>query len=294
MPRKGPKSQDETVETPEATEAPATDTNDSNESTEETFDLSAFEAAVQTAIDNRDQENGDLRQEDTEAVVAQYRELDGQKPRNRAKSHLEDGMKIAIRAKDVVLANAYVELKDALSAAAPRKDRPAANPTDSYVQTAFALRLAANLQAASQPEGVDENWSAKLDEFTQAHAEEVEAYRAWVDGGEEGDEPEVHAAVRTGFKYAAKRVGKGGAKRTNSGGPRRNVKNHIKEVFDAVEVGTTLTVNQISKADSKEYGSDHPSAGAVTQALYPKGDKAHGIEGVQTADDKPRRATKVA
>lgn len=295
MPRKGPKSQDETVETPEPTEAPAQENTESTtESTEDTIDLTAFEAAVKTAIDNRDQSNGDLRSEDQEAVVAEYRKLDGQKPRNAAKRHLEDGMRTAIRAKDVVLANGYVELKDALSAAAPRKDRPAANPTDSYVQTAFALRLAANLQAASQPEGVAENWQEQLDEFTKAHAEEVEAYRQYVEGGEEGDEPEVHAAVREAFKRASKRVGKGGGKRANAGGPRRNVKNHIREVFAGVEVGTTLTVNQISKADSKEYGEDHPSAGAVTQALFPKGDKPHGIEGIETSDDKPRGATKVA
>ena len=292
MPRKGPKSQDETVETPEATEAPAQ--TESTESTEDTFDLSAFETAVKTAIDNRDQSNGDLRSEDQEAVVAEYRKLDGQKARNAAKRHLEDGMRTAIRGKDVVLANGYVELKDALAASTPRKDRPAANPTDSYVQTAFALRLAANLQAASQPEGVAENWQEQLDEFTQAHAEQVEAYRQYVEGGEEGDEPDVHAAVREAFKRAAKRVGKGGGKRANAGGPRRNVKNHIREVFKSVEVGTTLTVNQISKADSEEYGSDHPSAGAVTQALFPKGDKPHGIEGIETNDDKPRGATKVA
>jgi len=288
MARKGPKSND-TVAEPQASEPQeSTETNE-----EQPLDLSGFESAVATAIKNRDESNGDLRQEDQDAVVAEFRTLDGQKPRNKAKSHVEDGMKAAIQKLDVTLAKAYVTLKDALTAAAPKKERSAADPTEAFVQAAYHLGLAATLQRETVPEGVKEDWEQRLSDFTDAHAEEVETYRTWVANGSEGDKPEVHAAVRQAFNLAAKRVGKGG-KRANAGGPRRNVKNHIAQVFAEVEEGTTLTVNQISKASSKEYGTDHPSAGAVTQALFPKNGKGNGINGIKVTTGKPRGATKVA
>lgn len=299
MTRKSPAKgkQDQTVPEPTDTKQPeSTDEGNAPESTEEpTIDLTAFKTAVTNALSRRDESNGDLAEDDVKAVVEAYRALDGQKPRNAAKAELETGMKAAVKDLDIVLAKSYVQLKDALAASAPKKERSTADPTESFVQTQYALTIAAALHEGNVPEGVAEDWRDRLDKFTDDNLDAFNAYKEWFEADEEsrGDEPEAPAAVRKAFTYASKRVGKGGGSR-NAGGPRRDVKKHIKEVFDGVEVGTTLTVNQISKHGSSDYGNTGPSAGAVTQALFPKNGKGHGIEGIEAHSDKPRRATKVA
>jgi len=68
-------------------------------------------------------------------------------------------------------------------------------------------------------------------------------------------------------------------------------------VFADLPVGSFLTVTEISKADSDEYGDDHPTTGAVSARLFPKSGKPQlpeGIEEVIPEDGSARGARKVA
>jgi len=50
-------------------------------------------------------------------------------------------------------------------------------------------------------------------------------------------------------------------------GPKRSIVEHIREAFAAQKKGAFLSVTEIAKFDSKEYGQAHPSSGAVNAAL---------------------------
>ena len=63
-------------------------------------------------------------------------------------------------------------------------------------------------------------------------------------------------------------------------GERRDIGKHIAEAFESVEPGGFLTVAEIRKFRSNEYGDNPPSAGAISARLFPSGGGDCTIEGV--------------
>lgn len=274
---------DSTTEEPQAPTEEAT--------TETEVDLTGFNEAVEAAAAEADTTTGEVPPAAIEEVNKAYRALDGLKAKNKARASLEASMMKAVEDKDLTGARVFVDLKNGLSAgggaSAPKAP---ADPTQAFVQKVVALRLASQLVEGNVPEGVSEDWSTKADELGASLDEDVEKFAAF-DG--EGDAPEVSPVVRQAFKLSA---GKGGGSGRVPGGPRRDVEQHIKQVFADLPVGTVLTMTEISKARSTEYGDDRPSSGAVSSRLLPKGKEPYDKDGIRGVggNGKTRGAEKYA
>jgi hypothetical protein len=275
---------DSTTEEPQAPE-----TTPEAPAEEPEVDLTAFQAAAQSASEEADTTTGEVPPAAIEEVNKAYREINGLKGKNKARAWLEERMMAAVENRDLTGARVYVDLKNGLSAgggsSAPKAP---ADPTQAFVQKVVALRLASQLTEGNVPEGVNEDWSTKADELHNSLDEDVQKLASW-DG--EGDQPEVSPVVRQAFKLAAgKTTGSGRV----SGGPRRDVEKHIQQVFADLPVGTVLTMTEISKARSAEYGDDRPSSGAVSSRLLPKDKAVYDNAGIRGVVSPKRGAEKYA
>jgi hypothetical protein len=285
--------------TEDSTETPAEEsTTEAPKAEDKPIDLGPFQAAAEDAITKADASTGDLPKDSLDAVNKVYREIEGVKGKNQARGWLDEQMKAAIIGKDITRARTFVMLKDNLSAGSGTAGPKApADPTQAFIQKVAALRLATDEVTSNVPEGVGEDWSTKADELLASLADEVESFRAY-QASEDADaeQPEVSPVVRQAFKFAAGRGSAGGGGSRVAGGPRRDIEKHLIQVFDGLDVGSFMTVNEIAKAHSTEYGDDRPSAGAVSARLFPKGREPYAKNGLQATneDGKVRGATKVA
>lgn len=265
------------------------------------FDLTAFKDATAEAVNSRDESTGEVPLANIEPVNVAYRALDGIKPKNAAKSWLEDEMKAAITKLDVQLARAYSMVKDNLSAGTKGGGEKApADPTAAFVNKVAAHRLALGLVESNVPEGVDsDKAAAQAEELVTSLKEQVEQYQAWATSTDEdkGDAPEVSPVVRTAFKLSAGKAS-GGGRVSGGSGVRRDIAKHIQSAFADVEPGGFLTIAEIANHKSEEYGDDSPSQGAISARIFPQSGKCTvpGVEQV-TAEDSPKKvrgARKVA
>lgn len=196
--------------------------------------------------------------------------------------------------------------------------RVAIDPTEAFVDQVVALYIAPYM--VQVPDGVKENWpdlvnakSEQLIEVARAYAEHQNKIAALPDDATEEARaeldkatPEVPDAVKAGFRLARGRAAaapkprkaKDGttvrAPRAASDGTRKNIATHILNAFKGKPVGTVLSINEIVKTPSDEYGSESPSPGAVSARLFPdKQDPTNGakctiagIEGVINGDGR--------
>jgi len=271
----------EQVEATEGTEAPE-------------FDLTDFNAALTAAIDNRDESTGDVPEADVEKVVQAYRLIKGAKGKNAAKKVVDEAMKVAMNEADITRARANLQITDKLvagpvSSGGSRTPREPVDPTADFVERVAGLRLAVSLVGEIAPEGVAEDWSAQADSKVEELAGSVAEYRAWLDNDNEdkGEEPEVSPIVKAAVKLAQGKAAKVGARKRSTGtsqpfdGPRRDVAKHIVEAFEAVESGTFLSIAEIRKHQSEEYGpNDSPSPGAISARLFPRSGKVT-VDGIR-------------
>jgi hypothetical protein len=284
--------QPEVEETTEGITEPTTEAPTETKAEEVEIDLTAFNEAVEAASQEADTSTGEVPPVAIEQVNKAYRELPGLKAKNKARASLEASMMKAVENKDLTGARVFVDLKNGLSAGGGGSSTPKApaDPTQAFVQKVVALRLASQLTEGNVPEGVSEDWSTKADELHNSLDEDVEKLSGW-DG--EGDAPEVSPVVRQAFKLAAGKASGGGRV---PGGPRRDVEKHIQQVFADLPVGTFMTMTEISKARSTEYGDDRPSSGAVSSRLLPKGKEPYDNGGIRGTggNGKARGAEKYA
>lgn len=243
-------------------------------------DLTDFKNAAEAAASLADEATGDLPKEAIDAVNKVYREIEGIKGKNRARDYLDEMMKEAISDRgDIMRARAFVDIKDGLTAAggkSPATPRPPADPTAAFVQKVTAITLGYQELTSNVPEGVDaETYGDKVNELVASLEDDMDAYRAYLSSDDDDAEvPEVSPIVRQAFKLSAVKGGSGGSTRV-SGGPRRDIEVHMNQVFSDLEVGAFLTINEIAKLASTEYGDDRPSAGAISARLFPKGRPAY-------------------
>ena len=281
-----------------APEAPAsTDTKQNTENAEPEVDLSAFEAAVQAAVTDteaRDASTGDLPSSLIDPVNVEFRKLDGAKAKNKARAHLNGLMKETMNKLDMPLARSYMILSENLSAGSSgtKSEKTPADPTEAFVQRVVGLQLALELAKGNVPEGVDANWTAKANEVYGEAQPKALAYAEWAAADEEtrGEEPEVNAVVRSAVKLAQGKAAKvGGSVRSGGGagdGVRRDIGKHIASAFADVPSGTFLTIAEIKKHRSEEYGDNSPSAGAISARLFPTSGKATSVEGITAGQNE--------
>ena len=301
MARRNNKSDEQNVptneaEATEATEAQTAEATEPQPTPEPEIDLTNFISAAQAAVAEADGSTGSVPEAEVAKVNDAYRALDGLKAKNKARSWIEEQMIEAINdAKNIQLARSFVELKNGLSAgSSSRTERTPADPTAAFVQRVAAVQLAAQLVSQKVPEGVSEDWSQQVAALMDEVAPQVEEYRKYVESDDEdAEQPDVSPVVRQAFKFSA---GKSSGTRVVSySGPRRDTEKHIVQVFENLEPGTFLTVNEIAKAKSTEYGDDNPSSGAVSQRLFPKGKPPYNDNGIQALaeEGKSRGAVKL-
>jgi len=292
-----PTSEEENVTT---TAPEETVENDATDTAEEAVDLSAFQTALDSALASADADTGDVAVADRAPVVAAYRDLSGQKAKSEARKVAEQGMKDAMVEGNFTVARAYMVIKDDLTSAPSgggRRERTPTNPTEAFIETDAALRIAHSL--IHVPENLDEDWEERVNALLESVQPEIDQYKAWLDDENEDkdDAPEVSPVVQRAAKLAAGRAA--GRRATGSRAPytgtRRDIAKHITEAFEDVDSGGFLTVAEIKNFKSSEYGDDHPSAGAISARLFPAGDKQCNVEGVEPGtNDKSRGAFKVA
>jgi hypothetical protein len=294
-----------TVEELEATEAAVeASTEPATEASTETAekvepDLTAFNQAADEAI-----VSGDF-----DAVNAEYNKLD-RAGKAKATSHVNAEIKRQLtEVKDKDAAFAWGQLGQALKTTKPAKEkveRVPVNRTESVVETLASLYLAYSTAKANVvTEGLDEDWhekvNAKISEVT-LEVEALVAHRnlpAPAEGTEAPAEPEVsdvaRRAVRLAFQGSATKSKASGS--SSSGpvynGPRRSIPQHIAEAFASHPSGTFLSVSAIRSFVSSVYGTDLPSAGAISAALKsPKWDASEGITPGNGGDKGTFGATK--
>lgn len=300
----------DTVEA-EAAEATVSDTNEATEATTAEQDakaqaqaegeakLAEFGAAVTGALAERDTATGTVPEVHISKVVEAYRALPGAKFKTAAKKSMVERLQDAVNSTDIVQGMSVMNLTKAIESApagakAPATPKAPVDPSVKFVDDLTVLHLAYTLRRADVPEGVEvegENSAfGKVDAKVESLNDQAEAYYAWVksDAEDKGEEPEVDALVKRAVKAAQGRAASApratsSTPRQSSGGPRRNVKTHITQVFAEYEVGTVLKVAEIANAKTEEYPDGDCSPGAISAAL--KSDK--GVEGVEkTTDDK--------
>jgi hypothetical protein len=275
-------------------EAPAS----TEEKTETPVDLTGFEAATAAAVAEADTSTGTIPPSEVEKVVVEYRTLDGIKAKNKAKAFLNEGMKSAMNESDIVKARSYLQLTESMSAGSPAKSEKApADPTEAFVQRSATLQLAQSLLVPG--EGVAEDHEERTATLVSESQSAAEQYLAWVqdESEDKGDEPEVSTVVRNAVKLALGKAAKAGSSRTGGGytGERRDIGKHIEQAFADHPVGTFLTVAEIRKFVSDEYGQSLPSAGAISARLFPQSGKCT-IESVRpdTNEKGNKGAEKIA
>lgn len=269
----------EAPEAPATTEAPA----------ETAPDLTAFNAALASAVEEADSTTGDVALAPMGKVTDAYRALDA-KGKAAARKVVTDAMKAAMDEMNIVVAKAYLLIeRNALTAASAGKgktEKVPTDPTEAFVQLTAGLRLALNLAAANVPEGVAEDWAEKAKALVEANTEGAQAYLAWVrnEAEDKGEAPETPGWVVGAAKLSTGKSGKVGAaaraaSTARGDGERHDIGKHIAEAFEGVESGTFLTIAEIRKHESSEYGSNPPSAGAISARLFPKSGKV-SVEGI--------------
>ena len=264
-----------TEASPEATEAPA----------EKPIDLTAFNGEVEKAVAEADTTTGVIAEQFVDAVLKEYRNLEGAKAKNAAKAALAEGMRKAMDDGSIAGARSYLQLTDSMSAG-PSGSAPKApvDPTEAFVQADATLRLALALHTPT--EGVSEDYAEKVEALVTESTESAEALLAWVksDAEDKGDEPEASPVVKNAVKLALGKAAKAGGRAGGVGGAtyngaRRDIGKHIANAFADKESGDFLTVAEIRTARSDEYGDNPPSAGAISARLFPPSGKCT-VEGV--------------
>lgn len=299
-----PVETDETATESTPTEA---DTSAAEAPAEVALDLAPFEAAVELAVSQRDTATGDLALAVIDPVNQEFRKLPGIKGKNAGKALLNKGMKSSMDNVDIQSARAYMTLIESMttsggsSSTSERAPRVPVDPTEAFVQVAAGLRLAINLVGENVPEGVEDGWKEKVTALVTESGEQAATYLAWVtsDAEDKGDEPEVSAVVKAAVKLSVGKSARVGGGKAASGtsspylGERRDTGKHILHAFEGKESGAFLSISEIRKATSPEYGDSLPSAGAISARLFPKTGKMT-LEGVVPAEENGKKGAKLA
>lgn len=261
----------------------------------ETVDLTAWNDAVSAALENADKTTGTVPEANVSAVVTAYRAL-STKGRAEAKKAVQGHLRTQVQDRQIAKAQAVMALSDAMTEGtatkATREHREPVDPTKAFVDRAVLLALARTIVTSKVPDGVKPNWKELANQEVQDLQPQVEAYAAFLKAraehtgeGDEPTEPEgISPVVKGAFKLAQgksaglpkARVQGTASSKAPFEGPTRSIVRHIQEAFEDLPSGAFLKVNEIRKHQSREYGNDLPSSGAVSSRLKSK----NKIEGV--------------
>jgi len=222
---------------------------------------------------------------------------------------------------DLPSAKAYMQMSDAVAAVkgGGKAERVPTDPTEAFVERIVSLQLALELTKTNVSDEVSGTWKDKANELIGNSKDAAQNYFDWTnrpefdkdsaaEGEEDLPEPEVSSFIKTAVKLAegkatkavksTRKVGSGGGTSAPFLGERRDIAAHIASAFADLPSGSFLTVGEIQKKKSVEYGDDTPSAGAISVRLFPtKPGAKMSVEGVTpsySTDGKHKKgATKI-
>lgn len=250
--------------------------------------VEAFRAVVREVVADADETTGSVSEAGLERAAEAYRNVTGGiKYKNQAKEFVDEGMKSHLSANEYTIAVAYNEVSEKLrvTKAAPKATAPKIDPKEAYADRVAALQVALDFLESNVPEEAE---GYELPSTDAAYNQTVE-YIGWTEEDAEtrGEAPELTPVAQAAVKVIQGR-GLGGRKASGGGiarapftGTRRDVGAHIVNAFADKASGEFMTVSEIVKTRSDEYGDDAPSSGAVSARLFPKGDASKcNVEGV--------------
>jgi hypothetical protein len=315
------------VETPEATvtedtnETPAAPEAGQEAATTETVDVAALQAAFEEAVtqallnEGRDEDTGTLPVAAIDPVKVAYSALPT-RGKTSARDYVQSEMTKAMMGdggeQDFGAARSLLEILNALKTAATKVTvtKEPVDPTQAFVARVVSLMLSPNFVPV--PAGVKDGWQQLVQNKAQQLGANVHAYKAWLEANgdkpteEQSAAPEVDdivlsaLAIAKGRGSSATRKGGSGATSpkvrtaTAPGAPRRDIAAHITSAFADVESGTFLSIGEIVKKRSEEYGDDEPSQGAIAARLFPGGDASKcNVPGVRPEQRDKKGAVKL-
>jgi hypothetical protein len=245
-------------------------------------DLTAFKEAVASAIGDRDETTGEVPTAPLDNVKQAYRGLDGAKAKRAARDFVSDEMMEAMAQSNIGLARAFLMIQKqglvagSVASGTGSTPRTPADPTEAFVQLVSGLRLALTVASENVPEGVAEEWADKAKALVSENLDAARTFLTFstTEQADDATEPEAPAWVKGAVKLSqgkSAKVGAARAKSTGGGssytGARRSIPKHIEEAFADKDSGAFLRVSEIVNFKSAEYGTDQPSAGAVSASL---------------------------
>lgn len=286
--------------------------------------LDAFKATVEAVLANDEKTDwvAELPVAVSTPVTEAYGHLVAAKGKAAGKQYLVDRMQAkmiegATNPLAFTEARVYMLLNSALKDVKKAREtivKPKVDPTQAFVERAAALMLAVNLLTV--PSDVDETWAEKTEALVTTLATDVQVYHDWQTEldkaakanaenppkeGEKGVEvptPEISQVVLAAAKIAAGRAVAVGRKTstpkeggtstprvsTAGSGHRGDIAKHIREAMNTVNVGDFMSIADIAKVATAEYGSEGappPSQGAISARLFPSGDKGCTLDFVR-------------
>ena len=282
-----------------------------------------FVAIVESVMvhDDRDSATGVIPEVLTQQVLDAYAALPGTGGKAGGRKYLSDTMmaKMVAGAEDpncFLLARSYMELEKKVSASKAKRDTVAkakVDPTDAFAEQVAALMLAPSL--VNVPADVEDTWVEKAQALVESLTGDLGKYQEWVAVSEkeiaEGTDtekatpaPEVSPIILSAAKVATGRaVGRPRKSGTGTTTPRAStagsghtgdIAQHLTEVFEGVASGTFLSVAEIAKGVTSQYGGDKPppSQGAVSARLFPRNGEFKLDIGITPTDDPKKGAVK--
>lgn len=287
---------DVTAESDNATEADKTDEATSSDESEKPQivaivnpdDLTGFTGQVRLAIAGADPTTGEVA--DVETIQAIRTIFGGLSvsAKKKALAWLDAGMKIALGGKtleEMLKARAYLCVTTLVRATVTRPSI-VVDPTDALVNRVASMIIAPMLidPLIEADSDIAPDWRDRVNKLIHTLLGDVSTYQAYLvnvsntaEGAETPTEPNVSGVVKDAARIATGRP-KGAARATSTrnasttasgtyNGPKRNVREHIRQAFAGRPTGTFLKVGEIAAFSSTEYGDAHPSGGAVSAAL---------------------------
>lgn len=260
----------------------------------EPVDLTKFTETLNSAVASVGAD-GSPTPEAIAAVQTGYGELDGSKAKAAARKLVQAEMKKAVQAKEMPRALAITILEENMTKGAKAKTPKAkaeakpVDPTEAYVASRLTLTLGLGL--LPKPEGLADDVEEQVTTQYGELYPQTEAYLAWLSGDKDsrGDEPEASDVVKNAAKLALGKKTKSAGRSSGGGstytGPRRNVNEHISEVFSSQASGTALKIGEVAKVKTSIYPEGDASPGAITSRAdsgkLPEGISADKRDGVR-------------
>lgn len=284
----------------ESTENTSTNESPAGQDTSSTppvaeVDLTAFLETLNSAVAGVGGD-GTPTPEGVAAVQGAYQALDGSKAKAAARKRIQAEMKKAVQDHEMTRALAITLLEEDMTKGATKKSaktstpKAPVDPTEKYVSERLALTLGLGL--LPKPEGVAADADQQVETAYGNQYQSAVDYLAWLqaDKDSRGDEPEATDAAKNGAKLAlGKKTSKGSRASSGGGssydGPRRNVNDHISEVFASQDSGAALKIGEVAKTKTSVYPAGDASPGAITSRAdsgkLPEGISADKRDGVR-------------